>query len=206
MDFSKIKGIVFDCDGVLINSKQANIKYYNLVLEMMNLPPLTIEQVEFVHSHTVQESIRHIVPPDKIQQALEVSKEIPYSQVLKYIELESGLIELLTLLKNMNICCAVNTNRNHSIELVLEYFNLDSFFYPVISASTVTWPKPHPESLFQILQVWSFSQQQVVFIGDTSVDQQAANAAYMDFWSYKNNTLQAEMHISDYWTLAKEIC
>ncbi|HEX9949261.1 MAG TPA: HAD hydrolase-like protein, partial [Thermodesulfobacteriota bacterium] len=42
-----IKVIIFDCDGVLFDSKEANIAFYNQILSQFNLPPLTIAEVEY---------------------------------------------------------------------------------------------------------------------------------------------------------------
>ena len=37
-------GVIFDCDGVMINSRAANDEFYNRVLAYFGLPPLTPEQ------------------------------------------------------------------------------------------------------------------------------------------------------------------
>jgi phosphoglycolate phosphatase-like HAD superfamily hydrolase len=52
--------IIFDCDGVMFDSRQANVNFYNHILFHFGLPPLTNEDVEFVHMHTVVESLNHI--------------------------------------------------------------------------------------------------------------------------------------------------
>ena len=47
-----LKGLIFDCDGVLLDSRDANIHYYNLVLDYFSPPPLPPCDANFVHMHT----------------------------------------------------------------------------------------------------------------------------------------------------------
>ena len=37
-------GVIFDCDGVLIDSREANIAYYDYLRSYVGLPPLPKEQ------------------------------------------------------------------------------------------------------------------------------------------------------------------
>ena len=55
-----LKLIAFDCDGVLFDSRQANIAFYHAILQQFGLPPLTPPAVEYVHSHTVFESLDYL--------------------------------------------------------------------------------------------------------------------------------------------------
>ena len=199
---SVLRGIIFDCDGVLINSRDSNVRYYNMIKERLGLPPMSKEEEDFVHTHTVLESIRFIVPQERYEEAVEISRTIPYKEVLKLIKLEDGLIEFLDLLKDINIKMAVNTNRTTTMGLILEKFNLKGYFDPVITADKLTNPKPHPESVNLILTYWKLKPDEVVYIGDSEVDEKTAKNANVDFWSYKNFFLKANLYIPDYDTLS----
>ncbi len=196
--FVKKKGIIFDCDGVIIDSRDANVKFYNLILQRLNLPPMPKEAEEYVHSHTVFESIRYIVPDKLYEKALEEGKKISYREVIPFIRLEDGIRDVLTLLKKKGKKCAINTNRTNTMPLILEVFSLQDFFSPVVTAEMVSRPKPHPESIFYILKTWNIPPGDVVFIGDSQVDQITARAAHIDFISYKNNQLEAVFNLTTY--------
>jgi len=200
-DLKGIRGIIFDCDGVLIDSRQANVAYYNLILQALGLPPISAQDEEYVHSHTVTESIRYCVPSERLEEAFHAAASVSYRQVLQYICLQPGLIQLLERLRAASFHVGINTNRTNTMHLVLERFELEPFFFPVITASRVTWPKPHPESLFMIMDMWGISPKEAVFLGDTAVDEQTAQAAGVRFWAYGNPRLEAEIHISDFWSL-----
>ncbi len=203
--FLKKKGIIFDCDGVLIDSKNANIKFYNIILEKLNLPPMPKEAEEYVHSHTVFESIKYIVPENLYKKALEEGKKISYKEVISFIKLEEGLKDILTIFKEMKKKCAINTNRTTTMPLILDIFSLKEFFYPVVTAEMVSNPKPHPESIFYILKKWELKPEEVLFIGDSQVDQKAAKAAGIDFVSYKNNALNGLFNITSYYDLKNNL-
>ncbi|MEF8823794.1 MAG: HAD-IA family hydrolase [Desulfohalobiaceae bacterium] len=193
-----IRGVIFDCDGVLIDSKQANIRFYNLILEAMGLPAMNPEDEEYVHSQTVTESIRHIVPQSEVERAFQEARRISYSSVLPWIKAQDGLIQGLERLRAKGVPCAINTNRTNTIGLILDEFGIRPYFEPVVTAETVGHPKPHPESMYWILGRWGFSPENVVFIGDTWVDCRTAAAAGVPFWAFQNETLSAERHINDH--------
>ncbi len=199
----KLKGVVFDCDGVLIDSRDSNIRYYNFVKEKLGLPLMNEDEIEYVHTHTVYESIKYIVPEDRLEEALEVVKNIPYNEILKLIKLENGVMEFLELLKKLNIKCAVNTNRTTTMDAIMDKFGLKGYFFPVVTANIIKHPKPHPESIRFILNTWGFKPEEVVYIGDSKVDEETAKNGNIDFWSYKNFDLNANLYIPDYRTLCE---
>ncbi len=201
MELRGLRGIVFDCDGVLFDSREVNILFYNRIRAYFDLDPLSSLEEEFVHMHSVQDSLEHILPRECLPRLNEIRENINYVSLLPHMRMEEGLQELLQLLRRKNIMMAVNTNRTTTMDLLLQEFGLDDYFWPVITAGQVSRPKPHPESMFKILELWSVSSREVAFIGDSSVDQETAFASGVPFWGYKNEYLQADMLIPDFWTL-----
>lgn len=193
-----IHGVIFDCDGVLIDSRQANIRFYNLILRELGKPEMGPEDEEYVHSQTVTESIRRIVPASELERAFQAAKRISYSTVLPWIAPQEGLIQGLDRLRASGVPCAINTNRTNTMGLILDRFDLHPYFEPVVTAATVRHPKPHPESIYWILGKWGLSPENVVFIGDTEVDRRTAAAAGVAFWAFRNESLDAERHIRDH--------
>jgi HAD superfamily hydrolase (TIGR01549 family) len=195
---NRLQGVIFDCDGVLVASKEANKQYYNLILKRLGLPPMTSEQEDYMHMHTVDESIQYLVPEQMLAKAQEVRGMVSYEDIVSYVQIEQGLVEFLDLLYDSGIRCAVNTNRSNTMGLILQRFALEKYFHPVVTAATVQNPKPDPESLYLILRHWNSEPQEIVFIGDSVVDEQTARSAGVPFWAYKNNLLQADLHINSY--------
>lgn len=200
-----LKGIIFDCDGVLFDSRDVNIQFYNEVRKFFYLPPMTESQEDYVHMHSVSDSFNHILPKGYESEFSKIRDKLDYSKLLRYMRMEEGLVELLELLVEKKFKIAINTNRTTTMDLLLSTFELDRFFWPVVTAADVSRPKPHPESLFKILGLWSMQPNDVVFIGDSIVDQETAYGAEVPFWAYKNQELQAKMLVPDFWTLQEYI-
>ena len=57
-----LTGIIFDCDGVMIDSRAANAIFYNKVLAALGLPPLTPEQDAYTFMATARQALEYIVP------------------------------------------------------------------------------------------------------------------------------------------------
>lgn len=200
-----IRGIVFDCDGVLFDSRASNIHYYNLLLDALGLPRMTPSQEDYVHMHTVGESLNHIVPTDYRDRLPEARSRIRYRQhILPLLEPEPGLRETLWWLRDAGVKLAVHTNRTDSMEYVLDHFGMTDFFFPVMTAGRVR-AKPHPEGLHVILRSWGVAPSSIVFIGDTRLDEETARAAGVPFWAYRSPTLTAQVHVRDYWSLSQTL-
>ena len=105
------RGIVFDCDGVLIDSLDANTFYYNSIRAAFDLPEMSLEMRDYTHAHNIWESLRCIVPEDKFEAAWQMKLDYDYRQVLAHIKLEPGLRELLGWLRSAGQKMSINTSR-----------------------------------------------------------------------------------------------
>jgi HAD superfamily hydrolase (TIGR01549 family) len=195
---AEVKGLIFDCDGVLVDSRDANRMYYNLIREKLGMLSMTPEEEDYVHAHSVMESVARIVPVQRLAEAEEARKTIRYQDLFAYTFLEPGLVHLLTVLRDMGIKLAVNTNRTDSMELLLETFDLAHFFNPVMTSAKVSHPKPNPEGVTKILRQWGMTRSQVAYVGDTELDERTARAAGVAFWAYKSPSLLAKVHVTDF--------
>ena len=190
----KIKAVIFDCDGVMFDSLKANINYYNHMLFHFNLPPMDKDEEAYVHMHTADESISHIFrKTNLVEKALEYRNEVDYSPFIKDMIIEPGLKELLTALRP-GFGLAVATNRSNTIGSVLEVNGLQGFFDIVVSSLDVKRPKPHPESVFKILDFFGIEPVESIYVGDSLVDYETAKAADVPFISYQNRELKAGHH------------
>ena len=205
MSLSGLQGVIFDCDGVLFDSREVNIHFYNRILDYFGLGPMNSDQEEFVHMHSVMDSLRYILPPKCLDRLDEVRRHVNYNELLPYMRMEEGVPDLLDLLRSKGLRIAINTNRTTTMDLLLQMHGLANFFWPVMTAGQVSRPKPHPESMYRILEMWSVSPASVAFIGDSMVDQATAGSSGVPFWAYKNQYLEGEMLIPDFWTLREFI-
>jgi len=201
---SLLKLLVFDCDGVLFDSKLANIKFYNYILEKVGRAPLTPEEVEFIHMHSVNECIEYILRnhPEKLELAKKVQKETPYQMFFKYLIPEKGLVDFLEWAKgyfNLALC----TNRTTSTHPLLEHFNIKNYFDFIMTAERI--PKNNPSALLTILEHFKVKPENVLYIGDSEVDKRLCENCGVKMVAFKNNNLSADFYVKSYEELRKLI-
>lgn len=195
------QAVIFDCDGVMFDSHEANTHFYNHILSHFGMPPMDPRDIEFVHMHTVVESIKRIFrnSPHR-DDALEYRLHLDYTPYIKDMVMEPGLRELLDFLKP-NYGLAVATNRSTTIGNVLEFNHLTHYFDIVVSSLDVQNPKPHPEPLFKILDFFCLEPDECFYVGDSQVDFEVCKAAGVPLIAYKNKTLEAVIHVESLWEL-----
>ena len=193
-----IVAVIFDCDGVMFDSYEANTVYYNRILAHFGLPSMTPDQLSYVHMHTVDESIRFLFMKDAlIQAAQRYRRQTGYLPFIRYMTMEPYLREFLQHIRP-RYGTAIATNRTDTMEQVLVEHDLDGWFDVVVTALDVPLPKPHPHQLNAVLHRFGIDPPQAVFIGDSSLDEEAAKAAGIPFIAYKSPKLTAFTHIRDF--------
>ncbi|BDQ36038.1 haloacid dehalogenase [Pseudodesulfovibrio nedwellii] len=196
-----LKTIVFDCDGVLIDSYEANMHYYGTIRKELGLPPLSDEEKYYVHTRTHKEAVTRIVPEDLFDEAWKLVKAFDSSSLHQYLKRSDGVREFLWWLRDAGFGLAVNTSRGDTMDGILTMMDLEGFFYPVMTSDKVCVPKPHPEGIFTIMREHSVQPHEVAYIGDSIVDEKTARAAGVRFWAYKDANMTAEVHIDDFWAI-----
>lgn len=195
MTMKNIQCVAFDCDGVMFDTAQANRFYYSSVLQHFGRPELSEEQFHYVHMHTVHESMAYLFPDANVLAAAnEFRKTMDYRKYLSFLTVEPHLVSLIEKLRPP-IKTAIATNRTDTMDKLLAQFDLDGYFDLVVTSSDVKHPKPHPDALMKILNHFSLSPRQVIYIGDSQVDELAARAADIPLVAYRNPQLDAEYHI-----------
>ena len=189
------KVITFDCDGVMFDTTEANRAYYNTVLHAFGKPPLTPEQFAFSHSHTVHESLRYLFDdPVMRAEADAFRRRMDYQPFVTAMQIEPELKPLLRQLKH-RFKTAVATNRTDSMPRVIQEFELEGLFDLIVTASDVARPKPCPDMLLQVLTQFSITPREMLYVGDSDVDQAAAEAAGVSLAAFNNPTLRAAYHV-----------
>jgi phosphoglycolate phosphatase len=196
---SALKLVIFDCDGVMFDSKEANRAYYNHLLAHFGHPPMSAAEVEYVHMHHVMDSVRHIFRhyPEELAAADAYRRQVEYTPYLDFMRMEPDLREFLELLRP-DFIAAISTNRTTTMSTILKIFDLEKYFEMVVTAADVARPKPHPEALHRILTHCRCTVEEAVYIGDSQVDREHTASIGMRLIAYKSPTLAAEYHVESF--------
>lgn len=203
----QIKAVIYDCDGVIVNSNNAILKYYSWLADISGviIPDFSDENFKrILLSYTENDIIDIISGGDKsIKDRLyHTIKTVPYNSGFEDIVLEPALVEGLEIVKKYGISMAVDTNRGRSLSDLLTYFNIREYFSYLVTSRDVENPKPDPEGVYKICSFYNIKPKEVLFIGDSMTDYNAAVSSGANFLAYKN-TLQDAKVIHNHKDIAK---
>lgn len=192
-----LKLIVFDCDGVLFDSREANRIYYNDLLSAFDHPPMDDQELEFVHSHNVTDSVSHIFEKHRATDLEAVHRHRlsqSYTPYLSYMVIEPDLIEFLDIVK-VHYQLAISTNRTTTMKPLLDSYELTDYFELVVTPMDVKSPKPAPDALLKIFSHFNCRPEETIFIGDSVIDQQHTENTGVDLIAFKNKLLKARYQV-----------
>lgn len=169
------KNIIFDFDGVIINSHDVQVKALKESYKIVcgeGTPPYD----EFFRLSG--DSLKNIFGQLNLPQLM-----IPiYQQIsrdnIDLIKNHDGMAELLQKLNDYGCNCALCTGKDRSRTIeILRYFNMEAFFKSIVCSDDVQNPKPHPESLLHIMKKLKALKEDTIMIGDGINDILAAKNA-----------------------------
>jgi HAD superfamily hydrolase (TIGR01509 family) len=197
------KVIIYDCDGVLIDSRRANAAFYNHILERFGLGPLTPQQLDFVHSSTASQAVNFLFQGTPWRAAAQdYQRHIDNRPFLSLLSTEPHIRDVLASLRP-SYHTAIATNRGKSLPLVLKELGLEGLFEMTVGSYDVKNPKPHPECLWKIIEHFQVAPGEAMYIGDSPVDLEVSKRAGVVFVAYKNPELEAAFHLQDHRELLK---
>jgi len=197
-----IRGIIFDCDGVLFESRAANLSYYNAVFQQLGEPPVTVEdsaRAHICHTAASPEVFAALLGAARVPEALACAAALDYRQFIPFMTPEAGLVEMLASLSE-RMPLAVATNRGTSMVEVLQHFELGRYFQTVVTSKDVDRPKPHPDMLLLAARRLGLQEKELLFVGDSELDSAAAARAGIRFAAYKGD-LPGDYRISSHMEL-----
>ena len=194
-DLRRLTVVIYDCDGVLIDSSAANQAFYSHILAHFGLPPLTAEQWAHVMPLTAPDALTWLLGDTPwLAAAQEYQKTVDNAPFLPLIRAEPGLKETLAQLRP-RYHTAIATNRGKSLVPVLQHLNLTALFDFTISSLDVQNPKPHPECLHRVLEHFKATPAEACYIGDSDLDREVSARAGITFIAYRNPALEAAFHL-----------
>lgn len=202
-----IKGVIFDCDGVLFESRQANLAYYNVVLDHFEVAPVLAEQRDRAHlCHTAASPLvfEGLLGPERVAEALQIAAGVDYRQFIPFMAPEPFMEEALSTL-SARMPLAVATNRGTSMREILDHFGLTHYFQAVVTSRDVPRPKPFPDMLHRAASHLGQAEAALLFVGDSELDCLAAQAAAMPFVGYKSTGV-GEQTVSSHRDLVALVC
>ncbi len=191
--------IVYDCDGVLVDSKESNRLFYNDLLSKIGRQLMSEEELDFVHCHTAIQSVEFLFSnyQEKLGEAKDMLSSMDYFSYLPYHIPEPGIKEVISKIRPP-VKTAVFTNRTTTTIELMKLMGFTNYFDMILCALDVK-PKPDSEGLFLLMNSFNLVNNEVLFIGDSYIDEHTAKSADIDFVAYKNKKLDADYYIEHHY-------
>jgi phosphoglycolate phosphatase len=179
-DFSRIRALIFDLDGTLIDSKRDLIHSVNAMLQEMGREQLHEDTISGFIGHGAPQLVGRALGAD----ATEAERRQALKFFLDYYEdhkmdstcAYSGVPEALDQLATFPM--AILTNKPVRITVrILEGLGLSKYFRAVYGGNSFETKKPHPFGALKILTEFSVHPAEAMLIGDSEVDVQTARNA-----------------------------
>jgi phosphoglycolate phosphatase len=196
-----VRCVIYDCDGVLFDSIEANRTLYNHIAVSNGRGRMTEGELHYCHINTVKDSVHHLFRHDKEGEARALRflrEQINFKDYVPYLRMEPHVLETLSALRAGGLLTAINTNRTTSMPHLMERFNLSPYFDMVVTALDVARPKPDRESMDRILTTLRVAPHETLYVGDSEIDLKAAESSGVMFIAYKNSAISTGIAIDDH--------
>ncbi len=176
---SQLKAVIFDIDGVLVDSKEANAVYYARLLEKAGYNVPSREVIDQYFHLPLWDNVAKLTGSHnkaEIQRVWELGRDhsIYPDHLLVFPEEIESILEKL----HKHYSTAIVTSRlKGGVDPLFNSREIKHFFDVVVTHDDYTNPKPHPEPLQVAIKKLDVQPREAVYIGDAHVDVEAANAA-----------------------------
>ena len=192
---SGLKGLIFDCDGVVLDTRQAYGALFQAMFRNLGLGPMGARQEEEAFGFTKSQVVQTFIPAPLQEAALEYLRENGIREYRSVIRPMPGIDQALAQLRQRGLVVALNTNTGDEIRGLLDRFDLLESFRMVVTSDDVSAPKPDPEGALLIMNRFGLEPSRVAYVGDTDVDGRTARAAGVHFWSFGSRLSREEFHL-----------
>ncbi len=175
----KIRGVIFDLDGTLIDSLEAFIDAFNQGTAGFGLAPVSRDRLaSFLNRATGLERILTEIFPDVFKddevrhRCLEKIGKAYLDIQKQTVVLKPGAKAVLLELKEMGLKMGIVTGRTTSGEakwLELRRLGIDGFFDSLITGADAP-RKPAADGIIKCLQEMGISAEECVMVGDSQAD------------------------------------
>lgn len=186
-----IKGVIFDLDGTLIDSYQAIYLSFRHAYEKLGLPPLGYEEARKVVGLGLTITFQELLGKERTPEALRLFREKYWEVFPAHTRFLPGARELPGELNRRGIRQAIATNKlGRFSRAIVRHFGMESFFAAVLGDEDVARNKPDPEMLLAAIQKMGLPETEVVMVGDSPIDIEAARNAGIRVFAVPSGTTE----------------
>jgi len=174
---TELKAVLFDLDGVIIDSFEAWFHVLNHVRRDYKMKELDREQFK---KNTWGTSVEHDLKYFKNASKEELVEKYKKT-MLKYIhkvKLMPDAEKVLKTIKKKKIKIGLVTNSfNDIVSKILKYHKIRNYFNSIVTADDVEKLKPYPDPVLKLCEKLNVMPDEAILVGDTKNDYKAGKGA-----------------------------
>jgi HAD superfamily hydrolase (TIGR01509 family) len=174
----KNHGIIFDCDGTLVDSLGHALSSFNYAMKQLGEKPRTIEEIKKHFGSGADRIFTHLLGDEKKGLLAFDHYKKHQTELAQGLALHDGVLSLLNTLRDHRVKIAIVTGRHSDdLEIVLGPQQIADRFVCLITDNQVPEPKPAPHGILLAASKMGLDPKNTLYVGDSPIDIQAAHAA-----------------------------
>jgi phosphoglycolate phosphatase len=173
--------LIFDLDGTLVDTKADLAAATNFMLAALELPTLTITQVERLIGEGVRVLVKRALGPHRanlIPRGFTLFMEYYTAHLLDHTQPYAGIPELLAAFHAQGLALSVLTNKPEvPSRAILTGLGLADCFCALVGGDTLPVRKPDPRGVHYLQQLTGIDLAATLLIGDSYIDVETGRAA-----------------------------
>ncbi|MEE8354444.1 MAG: HAD family hydrolase [Candidatus Bathyarchaeia archaeon] len=176
-----IRLIIYDLDGVLVDTSDAICLSFNAALQDAGQPPCTDEEIRSMIGVPLDEMYRRVLPQERwglIEGCFERYREVFMDISVEHTRMLEGVEETLSHFEEEGLQQCLATNKSTpEAEKILAHLGIDGYFDLIVGYDDVPNPKPSPDMILLALDAMGMEPGEAVLVEDSPTGLAAGKAA-----------------------------
>ena len=209
-----IKAVIFDLDGVMVESEDAHIEAEKQTFLKFGLR-ISSEELHNYTGTTAKVMFTDLIAKYKLMTTFEEINRQKEKLLLKFLRQDAeptkGVLDLVKKLKKKGVQLAIaSSSPKKLVDYVLDKLAVRGFFHVVLTAENVEHSKPNPEIFLKAAEKLGVKPSQCLVVEDAKLGVAAAKQAGMKCIGYRNphsgnqDLSEADIVIDDFTKISVE--
>lgn len=173
----KIRSVLFDLDGTLIDTNRLVIESFQYTLKRHLGREVPVTEIVSTFGQPLIEGLRRF-SPEKAEEMLQTYRSYNEARHDATTTLVPGVCETLSALKKAGLSLAVVTSKRRVLAMRgLRLFNLEDYMEAIVTLEDTVRHKPEPDPVLKALALLRVNPDEALMVGDSPLDLASARAA-----------------------------
>lgn len=172
-----IRAILFDLNGVLINSESLNIEVWRKTFDKYGIEFNEEIYENYIDGRTTKEVAADMVGRERVREFIESKDRLWNTMFKQYgIDIFDETIPFLEYVKSSKVKTAIVTS-GRKAESILEHLQMRRYFDAIVGGDDIKNGKPDPEILLKAMNILKVGATETALVEDSSAGLKAGRVA-----------------------------